>query len=132
MERVAHQERAVYVGQSALLHYCPLLLLATAVLPLLAGAPYAALVLATPAVVAHVLLPWRFAVTDSGIGLWFGFGKYRFLDKGGVTVRFRNRAPVVFHHSRARFGYGLTDAAVHDDPAVLRAVLSRHTFRTSD
>src|SRR3974390_2513407 len=102
-------DRAVYIGQSQVLRCCPPLLLRTALLPLLVGAPYAALALAAPALVARLMLPWRFAVTNSGIGLWFGFGKYRFLGRDGVTVRFRNGSPVLLHRSRAPIGYTLPD-----------------------
>ncbi len=33
------------------------------------------------------LLPWRFVVVEDGIGLWFTFGRRRFLPKSEVVVR---------------------------------------------
>jgi hypothetical protein len=87
MDNETHHHTALYVGQSPILRYCPWLALAAALFALADGSPYAALILALPAVVVPLILPWRFAVTDSGIGLWFGFGKYRFFEKDSVTVR---------------------------------------------
>jgi hypothetical protein len=127
-----HHDRAVYVGQSQILRYLPTVLLATALLPLLLGAPYAALALAAPGVAAGLIFPWRFAVADSGIGLWFGLGKYRFLDKASVTIRFRYGSPVLSHRSRQRLGYPLTDPNLQDGSAPFRAILSDHAFHISD
>jgi hypothetical protein len=132
MHNEVHHDTAVYVGRSPVLRYCPTLMLAAALLALVNGSPYAALVLAVPALIARLILPWRFAVTDSGIGLWCGFGKYRFFEKDSVTVRYRNGHPIVFHRTLAPLGYALTGRRLDDDPATLRGVLSDHTFQVED
>jgi hypothetical protein len=132
MDNETQHHTALYVGQSPTLRYCPWLVLGAALVALVDGSPCAALILALPAVVVPLMLPWRFAVTDSGIGLWFGFGKYRFFEKDSVTVRYRNGHTMVSHHTRAPSGYMLTDRRLDEDPAWLRHVLTDHAFRVSD
>ena len=81
-----------------------------------------------PAVIVAVVLPWRFAVLDRGIALWFPFGKYRYLAKETVTVRVGHGSTVLLPRRAERFGYPLTDGLVERRRMVLRAVLIEHGF----
>jgi hypothetical protein len=74
-------------------------------------------------------LPWRFAVTESGIGLWFGFRKYRYVEKQHAVIRAGRGSPVVFCDHTGRFGYPLTDGLVDRDRLELRALLAALGFR---
>ena len=74
-------------------------------------------------------LPWRFAVLDEGIALWFPFGRRLFLPKEAVTVRVGAGSPVAYPEVFRRLGYPLTDGLVERRRVLLRAVLVEHGFR---
>lgn len=76
-------------------------------------------------------LPWRFAVLDDGIALWFPFGRRLFLPKAAVTVRVNVGSPVAYPEAYRRFGYPLTDGLVERRGKLLRAVLLEHGFELS-
>jgi hypothetical protein len=73
-------------------------------------------------------LPWRFAVLDEGIALWFPFGRRMFLPKAAVTVRVNAGSPVAYPDAFRRFGYPLTDGLVERRRTLLAAVLVEHGF----
>ncbi len=73
-------------------------------------------------------LPWRFAVLDDGIALWFAFGRRLFLPKDAVTVRVGSGSTVAYPQAFRRFGYPLTDGLVESRRTLLRAVLVEHGF----
>jgi hypothetical protein len=81
--------------------------------------------------VAARYLPWRFAVLDEGIALWFPFGRRLFLPKAAVTVRVNTGSPVAYPQAFRRFGYPLTDGLVERRRKLLRAVLVEHGFRVA-
>ncbi len=74
-------------------------------------------------------LPWRFAVLDEGIALWFAFGRRLFLPKEAVTVRINTGSSVAYPEVFRRFGYPLTDGILERRHTLLRAVLVEHGFR---
>ena len=76
-------------------------------------------------------LPWRFAVLDEGIALWFPFGRRLFLPKEAVTVRVGVGSPVAYPTVFRRFGYPLTDGLVERRRKLLRAVLVEHGFHVA-
>jgi hypothetical protein len=119
---------AVYVGQSQALHWWPVGMVAFALLASVGGDLGAALVLLVPALVVALVLPWRFAVLDAGIALWFPFGKYRYLAKDQVKVRVGHGSPVLIPRPANRLGYPLTDGLVERRGAALRAVLREHGY----
>jgi hypothetical protein len=119
---------ALYVGQSQAVHWWPGAMVAFACAGYLFGGPGAAMVLLVPAVLVGVVLPWRFAVLDAGIALWFPFGKYRYLAKEHVTVRVGHGSTVLLPRDADRFGYPLTDGLVERRRALLRRVLSEHGY----
>jgi hypothetical protein len=118
----------VYVGQSQALHWWPGAMLGFAVFGWFLGGPSMTFVLLVPAIVAGVLLPWRFEVLHRGIALWFPFGKYRYLDKAHVTVRVGLGPTVLLPRHADRFGYPLTDGLLEQRRAILRAVLAEHGY----
>jgi hypothetical protein len=73
-------------------------------------------------------LPWRFAVLDEGIALWFPFGRRLFLPRDAVTVRVGLGGSVAYPEAYRRFGYPLTDGLVEHRRKLLRAVLIEHGF----
>jgi hypothetical protein len=93
-----------------------------------AGVLYAFLFAACAGIWARAL-PWRFAVLDEGIALWFPFGRRLFLPKGEVTVRVNTGSSVAYPEVFRRFGYPLTDGILERRHKVLRAVLVEHGFR---
>jgi hypothetical protein len=113
----------VFVGQSRFLHYWPWAMVAVGCVPLLLGNPAALVVFFLPAIVCATLLPWRFAVFGSGIALWFGFGKRRFVARTAVRIRADRSGMVVLRRGADRFGYPLTDGLVDRDPGGLRGAL---------
>lgn len=119
---------AVYVGQSQALHWWPGGMVAFACVGYLFGGLGAAMVLLVPAAIVGVVLPWRFAVLDAGIALWFPFGKYRYLAKEQVTVRVGHGATVLLPRRAERFGYPLSDGLVERRRVILRAVLREHGY----
>ena len=124
-------DEPVYVGQSQLLHYWPRVMLAAAIVPILFGQVLGTLVFVVPALLVALVLPWRFAVLDRGIALWFGFGKYRYLAKENVTVRVGHGSTVLLPRHADRLGYPLTDGLVEQRRLVLRAVLTEHGFQVA-
>jgi hypothetical protein len=124
-------DQPVYVGQSQMLHYWPSMMVAVSCVGYVLGGLGAALVLLVPAVVVAVFLPWRFAVLDRGIALWFPFGKYRYLAKEQLTVRVGHGSTVLLPRRAERFGYPLTDGLVERRRLVLRAVLMEHGYDLS-
>jgi hypothetical protein len=121
----------VYVGQSEALHWWPVAMALFAVVGWFIGGAGMTVVLLVPAVVVGMVLPWRFAVLDGGIALWFPFGKYRYLAKELVTVHVGQGATVVYPRRADRFGYPLTDGLVERRRSTLRAVLAEHGYRLS-
>jgi hypothetical protein len=93
-----------------------------------AGAFYA-LLFAICAWIWARALPWRFAVLDEGIALWFPFGRRLFLPREEVTVRVKTGSSVAYPAVFRRFGYPLTDGILERRHKVLRAVLVEHGFR---
>jgi hypothetical protein len=124
-------DEPVYVGQSQLLHWWPWMMVAAALVGGVSGGPVASLILLVPGLVVALVLPWRFAVLDRGIALWFPFGKYRYLAKEQVTVRVTQGSAVLLPRRAERFGYPLTDGLVERRGRLLRAVLTEHGFEVS-
>jgi hypothetical protein len=124
-------DEPVYVGQSQLLHWWPGAMVVLAFAGYFLGGPATSMVFLAPAVVVAVALPWRFAVLDRGIALWFPFGKYRYLSKEQITVRVGHGATVLLPRRADRFGYPLTDGLVERRRMVLRAVLTEHGFEVA-
>jgi hypothetical protein len=124
-------DQPVYVGQCQMLHYWPSMMVGVSCLGYVLGGLGAALVLLVPAVVVAMFLPWRFAVLDRGIALWFPFGKYRYLAKEQLTVRVGHGSTVLLPRRAERFGYPLTDGLVERRRLMLRAVLMEHGYDLS-
>ena len=123
-----------YVGACALLRAMPpaFLLLAFVTLassPVYAAAP--ALMLTGCAICACQLLPWRFAVVDEGLALWFPLGRRRFLPRDAVTVRITLASAVAHPLTYRRARYPLTDGLLQKRLPVLRAVLVEHGFEVN-
>jgi hypothetical protein len=121
-----------FVGQSLPLRLLPWLLILVGACTAVAGGSrvvLGSLVVALGAF-AKVAVPWRFVVVDEGIGLWFGFGKRRFLPRDEVTVHV-DLAGVRVQPESDHFGYPLTDGIGNRRAAVLRAVLEEHGFRVA-
>jgi hypothetical protein len=76
------------------------------------------------------LLPWRFAVLDDGLMLWFAFAHPRFLSKEMLTVRAGLGGAVANVEGRW-LGYALTDGLVENRRLMLRSVLLEHGFRVT-
>ena len=93
------------------------------------GAAFYSVVFALCGGVAARYLPWRFAVVDEGIALWFPFGRRLFLPREAVTVRVGTGSVVAYPQAFRRFGYPLTDGLVERRHAALQAVLAEHGFR---
>ena len=75
------------------------------------------------------LLPWRFVVVEDGIGLWFTFGRRRFLPKDDVVVRAGLGSPVAYRGENRRFGYPLSDGFLEQRRRALTEVLTLLGFR---
>jgi hypothetical protein len=88
-----------------------------------------AVVFAVVGLVVARYLPWRFAVLDEGIALWFPFGRRLFLPRDAVTVRVGLSGSVAYPEAFRRFGYPLTDGLVERRRAALQAVLVEYGFR---
>jgi hypothetical protein len=88
-----------------------------------------AVVFAVVGLVVARYLPWRFAVLDEGIALWFPFGRRLFLPRDAVTVRVGLSGSVAYPEAFRRFGYPLTDGLVERRCAALQAVLVEYGFR---
>jgi hypothetical protein len=103
-------------------------MVAAGAVPLVFGNLLSFLVFLLPAGIFALVLPWRFAVTDQGIALWFGFGRRRFLAREDVTVRADLGGTVVMRRGAGRVGYPLTDHFIERRRGALRAVLLAHGF----
>jgi hypothetical protein len=68
---------------------------------------------------------------EDGIGLWFGFGKRRFLARENVTVRADLGGAVVMRRGARRLGYPLTDGLVARNHVALRTALALSGFDLS-
>lgn len=120
-----------YEGQSVFLRCWPPGMVVFAAIVLTGtgrAAAFYAIVFAICGLVAARYLPWRFAVLDEGIILWFPFGRRMFLPKDAVTVRVSVGSPVAYPEAYRRFGYPLTDGLVERRRTLLRAVLVEHGF----
>jgi hypothetical protein len=120
------------VGTSVFLRCWPPGMVAFAAVVLIGtggGAAFYAVVFALFGVVVARYLPWRFAVFDEGIALWFPFGRTLFLPREAVTVRVTTNSAVAYPKSYRRFGYPLTDGLVERRHAALQAALLEHGFR---
>jgi hypothetical protein len=119
-----------YVGGTVLLRVLPAAVM-IAGLVTLASAGIDALPAAAALVLIGVLAarsaPWRFAVVDEGIALWFAFGRRRFLARTDLTVRIDLTGAIARPRSE-RFGYPLTDGVTTRRRSLLRAVLTEHGF----
>ena len=115
-------DRPMYIGESRLLRHWPQALLVLAAVSVALGNLAAAIVFGVPAAIAGVTLPWRFAVYDHGIDLWFCFGKFRALARERVTVRANQGGVVVLPRGAQRLGYPLTTGLVEHDRLLLRDV----------
>jgi hypothetical protein len=93
------------------------------------GALFYAIVFAICGLVVARYLPWRFAVLDEGIALWFPFGRRLFLPREAVTVRVGTNSAVAYPEAYRRFGYPLTDGLVERRHTALQTVLVEHGFR---
>jgi hypothetical protein len=123
-----------YVGTSVFLRYWPPGMLVFAVIVLTSsgrGAVFYGVLFALCGLVSARYLPWRFAVVDEGIALWFPFGRRMFLPKEAVTIRVRSGSPVAYPEVFRRWGYPLTDGLVERRRTLLRAVLVEHGFRVA-
>lgn len=95
------------------------------------AAAFYALVFAVCGLVAARVLPWRFAVVDEGLMLWFPFARRRFLPRDEITVRVGPGSPVALLNAARRFGYPLSDGLVERRRLMLRSVLLEHGFRVA-
>jgi hypothetical protein len=122
------------VGTSVFLRFWPPGMLTFAVIVLTgagSGAFLYFVVFTFCGLVSARYLPWRFAVLDEGIALWFPFGRRLFLPKDAVTVRVRSGSPVAYPEVFRRWGYPLTDGLVERRRTLLAAVLVEHGFRVA-
>ncbi len=110
------------------MHYWPWGMAAAGAVPLVFGNLLGVLLFFLPAGIFALVLPWRFAVTNRGIALWFGFGKRRFLAREDVTVRVDLSGTIVMRRGASRVGYPLTDHFIERRRSALRAVLMEHGF----
>jgi hypothetical protein len=129
--RRSDSDSPIYVGQSKLLRYWPGFMVVVGLVPVATGQLLGALVFFVPATLAARVLPWRFAVLESGIALWFPFGKHRYVPKEQLTVRVGLGSTVLLPRRADRFGYPLTDGLVERRRMVLRAVLTEHGFQVA-
>jgi hypothetical protein len=125
---------ARFVGESVFLRLWPPCMLAFAFI-VLTGAGRAPLFFASMfaacGLISARLLPWRFAVVDEGLVLWFPFARRRFLAKDEITVRVGPGSPVALLNAARRFGYPLTDGLVERRRLMLRSVLLEQGFRVA-
>ena len=119
-----------FVGQSLSLRVLPGVVIAVGVSTAVSNAsrlPLGVFLMAF-GVFTSLAIPWRFAVVDEGIAMWFGFGKRRFLAKDDLTVRVEFGDVQVVPHME-HFGYLLTDGITNRCVPDLTAVLEEHGFR---
>jgi hypothetical protein len=87
-----------------------------------------AIVPLTLAILWARLLPWRFAVVDGGLALWFPLGQRRFLAKDRVVVHVGPGTAVAHPLENKHIGYALTNGLVEHRLPTLRAILAEHGF----
>jgi hypothetical protein len=109
------------------LHYLPSAMIVLGCLSLVLGEETLVVggFVAALGIAAARCLPWRFAVTDDGIALWFGWTKRRFLERSTLVVRVDPSGAVV---QRDHVRYPLPGAGHGGHPSNLRAVLTEHGF----
>jgi hypothetical protein len=123
-----------FVGESAFVRWWPPGMLVFAFIVATSagnGAVFFGAIFALCGVVFARFLPWRFAVVDEGLVLWFPFARRRFLAKDAITVRVGPGSPVALLNAARRFGYPLTDGLVERRRLMLRSVLLEHGFRVA-
>jgi hypothetical protein len=120
-----------YVGQSWFVHWWPWFMVLFALVQYLVDARFAgyAILFALCGAAFAWFLPWRFVVVDDGIGLWFTFGRRRFLPKSEIVVRAGLGSAVAYRGENRRFGYPLSDGFVERRRAALTEVLMFLGFR---
>ncbi len=120
-----------YVGQSWFVHWWPWFMVLFGLVQYVTDtrlAGYAILFALCGAAFAW-FLPWRFVVVDDGIGLWFTFGRRRFLPKSETVVRAGLGSAVAYRGEHRRFGYPLSDGLVERRHAALTEVLTFLGYR---
>jgi hypothetical protein len=122
---------ATYVGQSRFAQWWPWCMVLFGVVQLLTDVHHLgyAVLFVGCGVLSAWILPWRFVVVEEGIGLWFAFGRRRFLPKSEVVVRAGLGSPVAYRGENRRFGYPLTDGFVERRRRALTEVLAFLGFR---
>jgi hypothetical protein len=126
--------RARYVGESVFLRVWPPTMLGIGLAVLVLGglaAFFLAVVFFAVGLGAARLLPWRFAVVDEGLVLWFPFARRTFLARDQIVVRVDSASAVAMSVARPRFRYPLTDGLVERRNLMLRSVLIEHGFRVT-
>ena len=120
-----------YVGQSWFVHWWPWFMVLFGVVQYLTDERFLgyAILFAVCGIVFAWLLPWRFVVVEDGIGLWFTFGRKRFLPKSEIVVRAGLGSPVAFRGENRRFGYPLSDGVLEHRRRALTEVLTLLGFR---
>jgi hypothetical protein len=120
-----------YTGKSQFVHWWPWFMVVFAVVQYATDQRYLgyAILFASGGLLFAWVLPWRFVVVEDGIGLWFTFGKRRFLPKSEVVVRAGLGSPVAYRGENRRFGYPLTDGLVEQRRRALTEVLTFLGFR---
>jgi hypothetical protein len=120
-----------FTGKSQFVRWWPWGMVAFAVVQYVTDPRYAphAVLTAGFGVLFAWLLPWRFVVVEEGIGLWFPFGRRRFLPKSEIVVRAGLGSPVAFRGENRRFGYPLSDGILEGRRRALTEVLAFLGFR---
>jgi hypothetical protein len=120
-----------YVGQSRFVHWWPWFMVLFGVVQVLTDRRFVgyAILFVLAGVGFALLLPWRFVVVEEGIGLWFTFGKRRFLPKSETVVRAGLGSPVAFRGEHRRFGYPLSDGILEQKRRALTEVLEILGYR---
>ena len=121
--------RPIFVGMCVWFRTLPRFLIGVSIVLLALGNVVGALVLGAGALVMGAALPWRFAVFDEGVNLWFALRQDRFFSKHDVRVRAGAGGAVLYPSGRGRFGYSLSDGLVERRRDFLRALLLQHHFR---
>ena len=120
-------ETVSFDGRSGFLRWSPKVLLGLAVL-VVASRWNHSIQFATLFVVVAYLhgrwLPWRFAVREDGVELWFPFGRHLFLWKHAITIRVEVVGAIALTGARRKFGYPLMDGILYqpDHESMLRSV----------
>jgi hypothetical protein len=121
----------LFTGKSQLVHWWPWFMVVVGVVQYATDERYLgyAVLFVLSGLLFAWVLPWRFVVVEDGIGLWFTFGKRRFLPKSEVVVRAGLGSPVAYRGENRRFGYPLTDGFVERRRRALTEVLTFLGFR---